>query len=111
MIPIVTCTMKLKSAAEMPPITRTEFAALNPFAPVDQAEDNARIFDTLEQLYRKLQGGHTPIVSWPVPGTMMIEPTESETKEELDRFCDAMIAIRGEIITRIEREMIGRTLR
>jgi glycine dehydrogenase len=42
-------------------------------------------------------GFHAPTVSWPVPGTMMIEPTESEPLEELDRFCDAMIAIRGEI--------------
>jgi glycine dehydrogenase len=42
-------------------------------------------------------GFHAPTVSWPVPGTMMIEPTESEPKEELDRFCDAMIAIRREI--------------
>jgi glycine dehydrogenase len=42
-------------------------------------------------------GFHAPTVSWPVPGTMMIEPTESEPKEELDRFCDAMIAIHGEI--------------
>jgi glycine dehydrogenase len=36
-------------------------------------------------------------MSFPVAGTLMIEPTESESKEELDRFCDAMIAIRGEI--------------
>jgi glycine dehydrogenase len=36
-------------------------------------------------------------MSWPVPGTLMIEPTESESKAELDRFCDAMIAIRDEI--------------
>ena len=42
-------------------------------------------------------GFHAPTVSFPVPGTMMIEPTESESKEELDRFCDAMIAIRDEI--------------
>ncbi len=42
-------------------------------------------------------GFHAPTVSWPVPGTMMIEPTESETKAELDRFCEAMIAIRAEI--------------
>ncbi len=42
-------------------------------------------------------GFHAPTVSWPVPGTVMIEPTESEAKEELDRFCEAMIAIRGEI--------------
>jgi glycine dehydrogenase len=42
-------------------------------------------------------GFHAPTVSWPVPGTIMIEPTESESKVELDRFCEAMIAIRAEI--------------
>ncbi len=42
-------------------------------------------------------GFHAPTVSWPVPGTVMIEPTESEPKHELDRFCDAMIAIKKEI--------------
>ena len=42
-------------------------------------------------------GFHAPTVSFPVAGTMMIEPTESESKEEIDRFCDAMIAIREEI--------------
>ena len=42
-------------------------------------------------------GFHPPTVSFPVPGPLMIEPTESESKEELDRFCDAMIAIRQEI--------------
>ena len=42
-------------------------------------------------------GYHAPTMSWPVVGTMMIEPTESETKAELDRFCDAMISIRSEI--------------
>ncbi len=42
-------------------------------------------------------GFHAPTVSWPVAGTMMIEPTESEAKDELDRFCDAMISIHGEI--------------
>ena len=42
-------------------------------------------------------GFHAPTVSFPVAGTLMIEPTESESKEELDRFCDAMIAIRNEI--------------
>ena len=42
-------------------------------------------------------GFHAPTVSFPVPGTMMIEPTESEVKEELDRFCEAMISIRAEI--------------
>jgi glycine cleavage system P protein (glycine dehydrogenase) len=42
-------------------------------------------------------GFHAPTMSFPVPGTLMIEPTESESLRELDRFCDAMIAIRGEI--------------
>ncbi len=42
-------------------------------------------------------GFHAPTVSWPVAGTMMIEPTESESKAEMDRFCEAMIAIRQEI--------------
>ncbi len=47
-------------------------------------------------------GFHAPTMSWPVTGTLMIEPTESEAKVELDRFCDAMIAIRAEI-ARIEK--------
>nr|MBA3454450.1 aminomethyl-transferring glycine dehydrogenase [Deltaproteobacteria bacterium] len=42
-------------------------------------------------------GFHAPTMSFPVPGTLMIEPTESESKAEIDRFCDAMTAIRGEI--------------
>jgi len=42
-------------------------------------------------------GFHAPTVSFPVPGTLMVEPTESESKDELDRFCEAMIAIRKEI--------------
>jgi glycine dehydrogenase len=42
-------------------------------------------------------GYHAPTLSFPVPGTFMIEPTESETKAELDRFCEAMIAIHGEM--------------
>ncbi|WP_288036926.1 aminomethyl-transferring glycine dehydrogenase [Acidiphilium sp.] len=54
---------------------------------------------SVEDIAKRLQdyGFHAPTMSWPVPGTLMIEPTESETKAELDRFCDAMIAIRGEI--------------
>jgi len=42
-------------------------------------------------------GFHAPTMSFPVPGTLMIEPTESEPRAELDRFCDALIAIRKEI--------------
>ncbi|MEO6846192.1 MAG: aminomethyl-transferring glycine dehydrogenase [Chthoniobacterales bacterium] len=43
-------------------------------------------------------GFHAPTMSWPVPGTLMVEPTESESKAELDRFCDALVSIHGELI-------------
>ena len=49
-------------------------------------------------------GFHAPTVSFPVAGTMMIEPTESEVKSELDRFCDAMIAVRAEVQEVIDGE-------
>jgi glycine dehydrogenase len=54
---------------------------------------------TVEDIAKRLidYGFHAPTMSFPVPGTLMIEPTESESKAELDRFCDAMIAIRREI--------------
>ena len=65
---------------------------------------DARRFDAdagvkVEDIAKRLMdyGFHAPTMSWPVPGTLMIEPTESEPKAELDRFCDAMIAIREEI--------------
>ncbi len=53
----------------------------------------------VEDIAKRLMdyGFHAPTVSFPVPGTLMIEPTESEPKEELDRFCEAMISIREEI--------------
>jgi glycine dehydrogenase len=54
---------------------------------------------TVEDVAKRLMdfGFHAPTVSWPVPGTIMVEPTESESKDELDRFCDALIAIHAEI--------------
>jgi glycine dehydrogenase len=54
---------------------------------------------TVEDVAKRLMdfGFHAPTISWPVAGTMMVEPTESESKEELDRFCEAMVAIRTEI--------------
>jgi glycine dehydrogenase len=54
---------------------------------------------TVDDIAKRLidYGFHAPTMSFPVPGTLMIEPTESESKAELDRFCDAMIAIRREI--------------
>jgi glycine dehydrogenase len=53
----------------------------------------------VEDIAKRLMdyGFHAPTMSWPVAGTLMVEPTESESKAELDRFCDAMIAIRREI--------------
>jgi glycine dehydrogenase len=53
----------------------------------------------VEDIAKRLQdfGLHAPTMSWPVPGTLMVEPTESEPRAELDRFCNAMIAIRAEI--------------
>jgi glycine dehydrogenase len=54
---------------------------------------------TVDDFAKRLMdyGFHAPTMSWPVAGTLMIEPTESESKAELDRFCDAMISIHGEI--------------
>ena len=54
---------------------------------------------SVEDIAKRLidYGFHAPTISFPVAGTLMIEPTESESKQELDRFCDAMIAIRAEI--------------
>ena len=59
--------------------------------------DSAHV--TVDDIAKRLIdcGFHAPTMSWPVAGTLMIEPTESESKAELDRFCDAMLAIRAEI--------------
>ncbi len=77
---------------------------LRPYKSVASAEDVAkRLID---------YGFHAPTLSWPVPGTIMIEPTESESKDELDRFCDAMLCIREEIdeIARGEADMDNNVL-
>ena len=60
-----------------------------------QAEAGVMVEDIAKRLMDF--GFHAPTMSWPVAGTLMVEPTESESKAELDRFCDAMIAIRAEI--------------
>jgi len=56
---------------------------------------------TVDDIAKRLidYGFHAPTMSFPVAGTLMVEPTESEDLDELDRFCDAMIAIKGEIDT------------
>jgi glycine dehydrogenase len=53
----------------------------------------------VEDIAKRLMdyGFHAPTVSFPVPGTLMVEPTESESKAELDRYCEALISIREEI--------------
>ncbi len=66
---------------------------------IDLREWKKRAGIEVEDVAKRLMdyGFHAPTMSWPVPGTLMIEPTESESPEELDRFCEAMIAIRGEL--------------
>jgi glycine dehydrogenase len=75
--------------------------------PLEQASGAAAIDET--DVAKRLMdfGFHAPTVSFPVAGTLMVEPTESESKPEIDRFCDAMIAIRGEIQAVIERTLDG----
>jgi glycine cleavage system P protein (glycine dehydrogenase) len=87
---------------------------LEPYYPVLYTRENGRVahemifdlrplkqasgVDELDVAKRLMDYGfHAPTVSFPVAGTIMVEPTESEAKDELDRFCEAMIAIRGEI--------------
>ena len=87
---------------------------LEPYYPVLYTRENGRVahemifdlrplkqasgIDELDVAKRLMDYGfHAPTVSFPVAGTIMVEPTESEAKDELDRFCEAMIAIRGEI--------------
>ncbi len=66
---------------------------------VDLRRIKAQTGIDVEDVAKRLMdyGFHAPTVSFPVPGTLMIEPTESESKRELDRFCDAMISIQAEI--------------
>jgi glycine dehydrogenase len=89
-------------------------ARLEPFFPVLYTAANGRVAHELifdlrpskastgideQDVAKRLMdyGFHAPTVSFPVPGTLMVEPTESEPLEELDRFCEAMISIRAEI--------------
>ena len=67
--------------------------------------DSAHI--SVDDIAKRLidHGFHAPTMSWPVAGTLMVEPTESETKAELDRFCEAMLDIRAEIAAVEKGEM------
>ena len=66
---------------------------------------------TIDDIAKRLidYGFHAPTMSWPVVGTLMIEPTESESKEEMDRFCEALISIRKEIES-IENKTLDKNL-
>ena len=105
----------LKLATEVAILSANYMAArLHPHFPVLFRNHNGRVAHeciidprpfkdlcgvTVDDIAKRLIdfGFHAPTMSFPVPGTLMIEPTESEAKVELDRFCDAMIAIRHEI--------------
>ena len=65
---------------------------------------------TVEDVAKRLMdyGFHAPTISWPVAGTMMVEPTESEPKEELDRFCEALISIHAEMCA-VETGQVDKT--
>jgi glycine dehydrogenase len=77
---------------------------------LDVREWKQRAGIEVEDIAKRLidYGFHAPTMSWPVPGTLMIEPTESESLEELDRFCDAMIAIHGELVA-VEEGRLDKT--
>jgi len=66
---------------------------------LDVREWKEKVGIDVEDIAKRLMdfGFHAPTMSWPVPGTLMVEPTESESQPELDRFCDAMLAIRAEL--------------
>jgi glycine dehydrogenase len=66
---------------------------------LDFREWKSRAGIEVEDVAKRLMdyGFHAPTMSWPVPGTLMVEPTESESKAELDRFCDALISIHAEM--------------
>ena len=105
----------LKRATEMAVLNANYIAArLDPHFPVLYRNERGRVAHecivdprglkassgvTVDDIAKRLidYGFHAPTMSFPVPGTLMIEPTESESRAEIDRFCDAMIAIRKEI--------------
>ncbi|MEQ2167410.1 hypothetical protein GOODEAATRI_003946 [Goodea atripinnis] len=80
----------------------TEVAILNANYMAKRVEGHYKI------LFKGRKGFHAPTMSWPVAGTLMIEPTESEDKAEIDRFCDALLAIRQEIADIEEGRMDSR---
>lgn len=77
---------------------------------LDVREWKQRAGIEVEDIAKRLMdyGFHAPTMSWPVPGTLMVEPTESECLGELDRFCEAMIAIHGELLA-IEQGSMDQT--
>ncbi len=91
--------LKARLAEHYPPLYTNENGAVAHEFIIDLRPFKASAGIEVEDVAKRLidYGFHAPTVSFPVPGTMMIEPTESESLAELDRFCEAMIAIRHEI--------------
>ena len=77
---------------------------------LDVREWKQRAGIEVEDIAKRLMdyGFHAPTMSWPVPGTLMVEPTESESLAELDRFCDAMLSLHGELVA-IEQGKMDKT--
>ncbi len=88
---------KLKDHFEILYTNKTNYVAHELIINCKEFKKTAKI--TVEDIAKRLMdfGFHAPTMSWPIPDTLMIEPTESEDKEEIDRFCDALIMIRKEI--------------
>ena len=88
---------KLKNKFKILYKGQNNFVAHECILDVRPFKDSAEV--EVEDIAKRLidYGFHAPTMSWPVAGTLMIEPTESESRAELDRFCDAMISIRKEI--------------
>jgi len=86
-------------AADFPVLYRGQTGFVAHEAILDLRDLRTRTGIEVEDVAKRLMdyGYHAPTVHFPVPGTVMVEPTESESKAELDRFCEAMIAIRREI--------------
>ena len=91
--------MAKKLEAHFPIVYRGENGLVAHEFIIDFRQWKERANVEVEDVAKRLMdyGFHAPTMSWPVPGTMMIEPTESESRQELDRLCDALISIKSEM--------------
>lgn len=102
------CAMRLLPHYKILFVNKNGFCAHEFIIDMRQFEKTCNV--QVEDIAKRLQdyGFHAPTMSWPVAGTLMVEPTESESKKELDRFCDALISIREEM-REIETGVYGTT--